>query len=97
MLIHEHSGGIARTVNVICDNALITGFAVGKRPIDREVVLEVVRDFDLKMSASAAYPSRAGEHSSATVPPAAESGDIVGEPVSETGGEPQRFSLLKIR
>jgi type II secretory pathway predicted ATPase ExeA len=97
MLIHEHSGGIARTVNVICDNALITGFAVGKRPIDREVVLEVVRDFDLKTSASAPAPSRVGEHSSATVTPASESGDIAGEPVSGTVGEPQRFSLLKIR
>jgi general secretion pathway protein A len=96
MLIHEHSGGIARTVNVICDNALITGFAVGKRPIDREVVLEVVRDFDLKMSASALAPSRAGD-SSATVTPPSESGGIAGEPMSAPGGEPQRFSLLKIR
>jgi general secretion pathway protein A len=96
MLIHEHSGGIARTVNVICDNALITGFAVGKRPIDREVVLEVVRDFDLKMSANPA-PFRAGEHSSTTVPAASESGDIVDESVPGTVGEPQRFSLLKIR
>jgi len=97
MLIHEHSGGIARTVNVICDNALVTGFAVGKRPIDREVVLEVVRDFDLKMSANSPAVSRTSELSSASVPPTPESGDTAGEPVSAPGGEPQRFSLLKIR
>jgi general secretion pathway protein A len=45
--IHEHSGGIPRTINVICDNALLGGFAVGRQPIDREIVMDVVRDFDL--------------------------------------------------
>ena len=45
--IHEHSGGIARLISVICDNALATGVALGRQPIDREIVLEVVRDFHL--------------------------------------------------
>jgi general secretion pathway protein A len=44
--IHEHSGGIPRTVSVIADNALVTGFALDRRPVDRAVVLEVCRDFD---------------------------------------------------
>lgn len=44
--IHERSGGIPRTISVICDNALVTGFALDRRPVDREVVLEVCRDFD---------------------------------------------------
>jgi hypothetical protein len=47
MLIHERSGGIPRTISVICDNALVTGFGLGRQPIDREVVADVVRDFDL--------------------------------------------------
>jgi general secretion pathway protein A len=46
-LIHHCSGGIPRTVNVMCENALISGFALGKRPVDRETVLEVCRDFDM--------------------------------------------------
>lgn len=46
--IHEHSEGIPRTINVICDNALLTGFAVGRQPIGRELVMDVVRDFDLR-------------------------------------------------
>jgi general secretion pathway protein A len=96
MLIHEHSGGIARTVNVICDNALITGFAVGKRPIDREVVLEVVQDFDLKMQAKALEPSRAVE-SGPTAGSQASRDDRISEPAADGGGERQRFSLLKIR
>jgi general secretion pathway protein A len=46
-LIHKLSGGIPRTLNVLCENALINGYAMGKRPVDRETVLEVSRDFDL--------------------------------------------------
>ena len=32
---------------MICDNALVTGFGLERRPIDREMVADVVRDFDL--------------------------------------------------
>jgi len=46
-LIHERSGGIPRTISVICDNALISGLALGKRPVDQGIVLEVCRDFQL--------------------------------------------------
>lgn len=31
ILIHDLSKGIARTINVVCDNALITGLALGRR------------------------------------------------------------------
>ena len=47
MLIHEEAHGIPRTINVICDNALLTGMALGRRLVDCEIVREVVRDFDL--------------------------------------------------
>jgi general secretion pathway protein A len=46
-LIYVHSGGIPRLVSVICDNALISGFAADRRPVDREIVADVCRDFDL--------------------------------------------------
>lgn len=46
-LIHSASRGIPRTINVLCDNALISGFALGRRPVGRDVVAEVCRDFDL--------------------------------------------------
>jgi general secretion pathway protein A len=49
--IHESSGGIARTISVMCDNALISGFALGRQPVDREIVLDVCRDFDLPRKA----------------------------------------------
>jgi general secretion pathway protein A len=47
VLIHEQSFGIPRTINVVCDNALMTGFARGRQPVDRDIVLQVARDFDL--------------------------------------------------
>jgi type II secretory pathway predicted ATPase ExeA len=46
-VIHEHSRGIPRTVSVMCDNALVTGFAMGRQPVDRAILLEVSKDFRL--------------------------------------------------
>ncbi len=46
-LIHEHSRGIPRTINVIADNALVNGFAAQQRPVTTELVREVCRDFDI--------------------------------------------------
>jgi type II secretory pathway predicted ATPase ExeA len=51
-LIHSASAGIPRTVSVICDNALVAGMALDRRPVDREIVLEVCKDFDLDRVAS---------------------------------------------
>lgn len=48
LAIHETAGGIPRTINVICDNALIGGFAAQVKPVVRAVVEEVCHDFDLK-------------------------------------------------
>src|SRR5215471_19658859 len=47
MAIHQHSGGIPRTISVICDNALISGMALGRPCVDRAIVLEVCRDLRL--------------------------------------------------
>jgi len=51
LAIYEHSFGIPRTINVICDNALLSGFAAGAQPVGPEIVLEVCRDFDLQAQA----------------------------------------------
>jgi type II secretory pathway predicted ATPase ExeA len=47
ILIHELSNGIARTINVVCDNALIAGFALGRRPVDVAAIMEVAADHHL--------------------------------------------------
>ena len=46
--VHEHSGGIPRTISVICDNALMGAMALNRQTVDRAIVLEVCRDFFLR-------------------------------------------------
>lgn len=61
-LIHERSHGLPRTINVIADNALLSGFALGARPVGRQIVHEVCLDFDLdggRVPASSPSPSGA--------------------------------------
>ena len=47
VLMHERSGGIPRTLSVIADNVLVSGFAVGQKPVNTQIVMEVCRDFHL--------------------------------------------------
>ena len=58
-LIHEFSRGLPRTISVMCDNALMSGFALDQRPVDGDIVLEVCRDFDLGGGAAAAAAASA--------------------------------------
>ena len=45
--IYEASQGIPRTIGVICENALLAGYAAQKKPVGRTMVAEVCRDLDL--------------------------------------------------
>lgn len=44
--IRDAARGIPRTINVICANALLTGYAEEQRPINRKLIETVCRDFD---------------------------------------------------
>lgn len=68
----EASHGIPRVISVICDNALVSGFALDRRPIGRDIIAEVCRDFDL------AVPTE----------PAAAQDDFVAAAVALTGPRP---------
>jgi general secretion pathway protein A len=46
--VHEHSAGIPRVINVICDNALLAAFAAGVRPVPSATVDEVCREFAIE-------------------------------------------------
>jgi general secretion pathway protein A len=46
--IHRRSGGIPRTISVVCDNAMLAGYAAGTKPIGRDIVEDVARDFRLR-------------------------------------------------
>ncbi|MCX8022623.1 MAG: AAA family ATPase [Syntrophorhabdaceae bacterium] len=44
-MIIEHSKGIPRVINILCDNALITGFGHQEYPITTKTTREVINDF----------------------------------------------------
>jgi type II secretory pathway predicted ATPase ExeA len=68
--IHEYSRGIPRTISVICDNALVNGFAADIKPVTRKLILEVCRDFEIVGPVArtnlARGPSRPGEYGELT-------------------------------
>jgi putative secretion ATPase (PEP-CTERM system associated) len=43
-LIHDHSGGVPRTINLLCDAALVYGYAEDLAQIDETVVAKVLAD-----------------------------------------------------
>ena len=46
--IIKKAQGIPRVLNVLCDNALITGFGYQKKPVTKRIVEEIIGDFDGK-------------------------------------------------
>jgi general secretion pathway protein A len=44
--IWQYSSGIPRLINTVCDNALLVGYALGRKTIDREVLREVIADLE---------------------------------------------------
>jgi general secretion pathway protein A len=55
-LIHERAAGLPRTISVLCDNALVSGFAAGQRPVGSQIVREVCSDFNLAEPPETAEP-----------------------------------------
>ena len=45
--IHQHSRGIPRVISVICDNALVNGFAADQQPVGASIISEVCRSLAL--------------------------------------------------
>jgi type II secretory pathway predicted ATPase ExeA len=51
--IHSYSGGIPRIVNVLCDNALLTGYALGRKEIDTGIIREAAEDLNITVNTEA--------------------------------------------
>ncbi len=69
-LVYLHSGGIPRTINVVCDNALVSGFGADVRPVGSDLVEEVCREFDLpkRVDLPTSEKGQGGTDTSAAVP-----------------------------
>jgi type II secretory pathway predicted ATPase ExeA len=89
--IHEHSRGIPRLTSVICDNALVSGFAADVKPVGRELILEVGRDFELGPPPAPDAPKDVP----APAPPAAAAATTVdARPLFSGVSRPRRFSFF---
>jgi general secretion pathway protein A len=101
MAIHDYSRGIPRTINVICDNALLSGFALGRQPVGRQIVLDVIRDFDLRRE-DAVDRQTAEDAEMADPASSAGSPDSIDEEASsgasaDPAGRPKRFAFFGAR
>jgi type II secretory pathway predicted ATPase ExeA len=66
--IHEGSHGIPRTIGVICENALLAGFAAQRKPVDKSIVADVCRDLDLSGNGHRPHRDDAAPDTLAAVP-----------------------------
>jgi general secretion pathway protein A len=98
-LVYEYSGGIPRSVSVMCDNALVNGFALGRKPVDQAIMLDVCRDFDLRQkpqTSRTVAPGNSRGASGGDLPNAHVSHDAGG--VGDDGGpRSRRFTLFSSR
>jgi general secretion pathway protein A len=74
-LVHRRSGGVPRIINVICDAALVFGYAEERRQIDLTLIQDVVAELELTgvlkaASASSAAPLSGGVPVASTQVPA---------------------------
>ncbi len=53
LAIYEASRGIPRTIGVVCENALLGGFAAERKPIDGSIVADACLDLDLPVNGAA--------------------------------------------
>ena len=72
--VHAFSRGYPRLINIICDHALLTGYAGGAKTIDQQLVLDCEKELRLPDSSAAAGAQAAGGHAAPPAPVAADPG-----------------------
>jgi general secretion pathway protein A len=65
-VVHARSRGVPRTISVICDNALVNGYAAGEKTIGPGIVNSVCDDFDLGVVGLRSPPVAPRRHSPAS-------------------------------
>jgi len=80
--IFAFSGGTPRLINIVCDHALLTGYARGLKKIDADVINECAEDLKIPTSSS-----RTAATSSGVPSPAKEGEAAKGSPTAETAAK----------
>jgi general secretion pathway protein A len=84
-LIHGRSAGIPRTISVVCDNAMLAGFAAGVRPIGPDIIEEVSLDFRLRGAGQARGSGSNGRGRPAAAPSESPARREAGQPDAGSG------------
>jgi general secretion pathway protein A len=56
--IVQHAKGIPRVINIVCDNAFITGYGYQKKPVTKAIIKEIIADFGGKKGVKEERPKR---------------------------------------
>ena len=101
-LIHAAANGIPRVINVIADNALMSGLATEQRPVNSQIVHEVCRDFRIGEPFDASQTPEADAWQSPAVNGSAGNGmarhekaAMVGDSTAGQKGARREMSILK--
>jgi putative secretion ATPase (PEP-CTERM system associated) len=93
-LVHDISGGVPRTINVVCDAALVFGYAEERHVVDRAMIDEVITELEETGIVRRAAPKPAAEvpriaaATTAATPPAGSSTPAV-KPATMTSSSAQ--------
>jgi general secretion pathway protein A len=102
--IYQASQGLPRAISVLCDNALLTAFAAGRKPVSAQIIADVCKDFDchavpgtFETSASAeTHPATEADGSSEAVSPNRVPGQpVVPEQMEHAEGERELFGGIQ--
>ncbi len=94
--IHQHSNGIPRVISVICDNALVNGFAADQKPVGASTVHEVCKSLSLPFHESPRVPAPAfaAAPEAVRVPEAQPVAGAAPAPMFSSVGRIRRFSFF---
>ncbi|MGH7767610.1 MAG: hypothetical protein ACREQP_09165, partial [Candidatus Binatia bacterium] len=55
--VHAYSGGIPRLINILCDNGMLTAYALGKQSVEVGMIEETARDLNLAVLPGRSAPA----------------------------------------
>ena len=79
-LIHAYARGIPRTISVICDNAIVAGYALDERPVRASTVATICEELDLETPAGISPRDSVAPGTAFTFAPADSTRDEPGDP-----------------
>jgi len=100
MVIYDVTKGLPRTVNVLCENVLISGFAEQIKPVPAKMVKEIAKEFEMRQALSDGTIENAGGGSNTSTDKPRPEGDQEGRSLFGGTARPKRrfsfFSLFLI-